>query len=48
MRMGRTAYVARVRALARSQRAQRVAAACANGLRKVCGEVGSVVRYNNI
>ena len=33
---GRTAYVARVRAINRSQRAQAVAASCAKGLKRVC------------
>ena len=37
--MGRVAFKARVRAICRSQRAQRVARACALGLRKVCQEV---------
>ena len=37
--LGRSAYVARVRAVNRSQRAQRVAGNCARGLLKVCREV---------
>ena len=37
--MGKTAFKARVRAICRSHRAQRVAANCALGLRKVCLEV---------
>ena len=37
--LGRMAYLRLVRALVRTQRAQRVGAACANGLRKVCEEV---------
>jgi hypothetical protein len=37
--LGRTAYTARVRRVATSKTAQRVAAACARGLRKVCQEV---------
>ena len=35
----RQQYAARIRAVAGSQRAQRVAAACATGLRRVCQEV---------
>ena len=35
----RQQYTARIRAVARSQRAQRAAAACATGLRRVCQEV---------
>ena len=35
----RQQYTARIRTVARSQRAQRVAAACAMGLRRVCQEV---------
>ena len=37
--LGRAAYVARVRAVNRSQRAQRVAGNCARGLLNVCREV---------
>ena len=36
---GRTAYVARIRAINRSQKAQAVAARCAQGLKKACKTV---------
>ena len=38
-RLGKTAYKARVRAVCKSAKSQRVAAACFRGLRKVCREV---------
>ncbi|CAE8615557.1 unnamed protein product [Polarella glacialis] len=37
--LGKMAFRARVRAICRTQRSQRVAAACADGLKKVCREV---------
>ena len=37
--MGKTAYVARVRAVCRSEKAQQVAKNCARSLRKTCEEV---------
>ena len=36
---GRTAYIARIRAINRSKKAQAVAASCALGLKKVCARV---------
>ena len=38
--IGKTVYIRRVRAVCRSRQSQRVAGACARGMRKVCEEVG--------
>jgi hypothetical protein len=37
--MSKVEYKARVRAVLKTKKAQDVAASCARGLRKVCGEV---------